>query len=113
MLPAQAIVLLSKRLLRFGQRSQLLLQRGARFGVEQRQGAGAAAQVIQRQPRRLVTLVDGDGDLAIDLGAGQLLQQFGALAGLRVKKRGELPLRQHHRAGKALEVEARQRLDQF
>ena len=113
MLPAQAVVLLSQRLLRFGQRGQLLLQRVARLGVEQRQGAGAAAQVLQRLPRRLVTLVDGDGDLAVDLGAGQLLQQFGALAGLCVEEGGELPLRQHHRAGKALEVEARQRLDQF
>nr|VUD32568.1 Uncharacterised protein [Raoultella sp. NCTC 9187] len=49
------------------------------------------------------------GDLPVDFGAGELLQQLRALFGFGVKKGGELALGEEHRAGKAAVIEAGER----
>ena len=55
--------------------------------------------------------VDTDGDLAVDLRAGDLLQDGGALIGGRLEKGSEAALGQQHGAGEACEVHASDGLD--
>ncbi|MND76277.1 hypothetical protein D3C80_679190 [compost metagenome] len=46
------------------------------------------------------------GKLAVNLGAGQLFQQFGPIIGIGIQEGSELPLRQHHRFGKTTEIQS-------
>ena len=58
-----------------------------------------------------VTFVDADGDLAVDLGAGDLLQDRCPLVGRCLEEGGEATLGQQHGAGEAIEIHAGSRLD--
>jgi hypothetical protein len=47
-------------------------------------------------------LVGEHGEVAVDLGAGDLFEQLGTLVRLRLQKRRELSLREQHGAHEAL-----------
>lgn len=81
--------------------------------AEQFNAGGAFAQCIQIALGLLKAGEDRLGEAAVDLGTGQLFQQLGAFARIGVEKRGELPLRQHHRLGKAAKVQTGQLGDGF
>ncbi|MNM95061.1 hypothetical protein D3C81_1074860 [compost metagenome] len=62
------------------------------FVIEQFNAAGALMQRIQIGPGLLMLFENPLGKLAVDLGAGQLFQQFGTIVGIGIEEGGELPL---------------------
>ncbi len=70
------------------------LQLGALRLVQQLHALGAAFQQIERLLRSLGTFVDLLRDLPVHLGAGQLLQQLGALVGVGLEEGREATLGQ-------------------
>ena len=74
--------------------------------------AGQYAAQALRLVLELLDPVGGDGVHLLNAAqAGQFPQQFLALLGLAVQQRGELALRQHHAAGKGVEVQPHHRHD--
>ncbi len=89
--------------------SQLLglrLQLGALFVAEQLDPFGAGAQLVKADLHLAGLLEHPLRNLPVDLGAGQLFQQLGALVGVGLEKSGETALGQQHGFGKALEIQA-------
>ena len=78
-------------LLGFG---ELLLKVRTRFIIQHRHCAEAGLEAHDHFVLRLVRLVGEHGEITVNLGAGDLLQQFGALVWLRLQERRELSLRQ-------------------
>ena len=102
LLPGQQRRLLQAQTLLLG------LQLGALRFIEQLHALGAAFQHIECLFGSLGALVDLLGYLPVNLGAGQLLQQLGALVGIGFEKRRKAALGQQHGLGEALEIEAGQ-----
>ena len=66
----------------------------------------ARLELVQLIPGVARLLKHFAGNIAVDFGAGQLFQQFGALVGAGVQERCKTALRQQHRLGKAREIQA-------
>ena len=94
-------------------RLQTLLERLLLFVAQQQHAGGLGLNFLQLDAGLLMLFKDLCRNLAVNLGAGQLLQQLGALFRFRVQEGGELPLRQQHRAGEAAIVQAGERGGQF
>ena len=96
--------------LRLGQRGVQLLVAGlqfrARFGGQQLHAVGLGLGACQGLARLAGALEHGLGQLAVDFGAGQLFQQFGAVVGVGVQEGGKAALGQQHGFGEAAEVQA-------
>lgn len=97
---APATLRLEGRLLRLQSRflhrsiAPLLLQLAALLGAEQFNAVGAGAQLVQRAANFTGALEDALGNQAVDLRAGELLQQFRALVGVGLEEGGEPALGQ-------------------
>ncbi len=89
------------------------LQAGAHFAVEGEKFLESFIQFVQRLLFLPCPLVRGAGQLTVDFGAGDALQQFGALAGARFEKGGEIPLREQGRTAELLEGEPEAMVDDF
>ena len=74
---------------------------------------GLGAQLIQCSFDLAGLLEHPLGNLPIDVGAGQLLQQLGALVGVGLQKGRKTALGQQHGFGEALEIQTGEALGQF
>jgi len=73
---------------------------------EQFHAVGAGLELLEPAPGGARLLENLARNFAIDFGAGQFLQQFGAFVGCRVEEGGETALGEQHRLGEAWKVEA-------
>lgn len=70
---------------------QTLLERLLLFVAQQQHAGGLGLNFLQLDAGLLMLFKDLCRNLAVNLGAGQLLQQLGALFRFRVQEGGELP----------------------
>ena len=85
----------------------------ALLGAEQGHAGGLGFELVKLLLGFAGLLKHFFGDFAVDLGAGEFFQQFGALVGAGVQKGGKTALRQQHGFGEARKVQPRDGLNAF
>src|SRR3990167_1637666 len=74
--------------------------------TQQLDACGARAQLVEGDLDLAGLFEHALGNLPVDIGAGQFLQQLGALVGARLEEGGETALGQQHGLGETLEIQA-------
>lgn len=94
-----------------GQHGGPLFQGSALPVIQQLDSGGPLLQPFEGHLRLAGMFEHPLGDPPVDVGAGELLQKFGAALRIGLEKGGETALGEQHGAGETREVEAGERLD--
>jgi len=89
---------------------RLVAERLALLVIEQFDAIGASAQLVERAFHFASLLEHPLGNQPVDIGAGQLFEQLGALVGRGFQKGREAALGQQHRLGETAEIQTGQAL---